>query len=172
MPMLARQLARRQPWTQAARQHAGRLAASGGDDAGAQTQQRSGAALRTARSSLGLRGLYVGFWPATLGALPSEGAYVVALEAARQALAPSSQQQRGGQGEAAEAAASFAAGAAANVASQALLSPVEVVVARAVVAYDPKSTRAAASVADVARATWRAHGLRGFYAGYFAVRHA
>jgi hypothetical protein len=49
---------------------------------------------------------------------------------------------------------------------------VEVVVARAVVSYDP--SRAAggsgnASVADVARATWRAHGVRGFYAGYGAA---
>ena len=71
---------------------------------------------------------------------------------------------------AAEGAASFAAGAAANGASQLLLSPVEVVVARAVVSYDPRAAAGNASVADVARATWRAHGLRGFYAGYLAVR--
>ena len=48
--------------------------------------------------------------------------------------------------------------------------------ARAVVSYDParQSLAGAASnetVAQVAAATWRAHGLRGFYAGYFAVRH-
>ena len=68
-------------------QHAGRVETQGGAPASAQ-QQRSGAALRAARAALGARGLYVGFWPATLGALPAEGAYVVALEAARQALAP------------------------------------------------------------------------------------
>ena len=168
-------------------QHAGSL--PGSVLTGAAAQQRSGDALRLARRALGLRGLYVGFWPATLGALPSEAAYVVALEGARQALA---------QGDdrcvvmstcfcsrcvaltaacslasaAGEAAASFAAGAAANCASQLLLSPVEVVVARAVVSYDPSravSGAANASVADVARATWRARGLRGFYAGYGAA---
>jgi len=168
-------------------QHAGSL--PGSVLTGAATQQRSGDALRLARRALGLRGLYVGFWPATLGALPSEAAYVVALEGARQALAQSDDRCATLSrclcsrcvaltaacplaSAAGEAAASFAAGAAANCASQLLLSPVEVVVARAVVSYDP--SRAAggsgnASVADVARATWRAHGLRGFYAGYGAA---
>ena len=71
-------------------QHAGVVGVQGPASASASPpqQQRSGAALRAARAALGARGLYVGFWPATLGALPAEGAYVVALEAARQALAP------------------------------------------------------------------------------------
>ena len=73
-------------------QHAGRLDTQGG--ASAPQQQRSAAALRAARAALGTRGLYVGFWPATLGALPAEGAYVVSLEAARQALAPPPPDQR------------------------------------------------------------------------------
>jgi hypothetical protein len=48
-----------------------------------------GGALRAlARGVIGLRGLYVGFWPASLGALPSEAAYVTTIEAVRQALAP------------------------------------------------------------------------------------
>ncbi len=73
---------------------------------------------------------------------------------------------------AADGARAFCAGGAANAASLIFFNPIEVVVQRAVVSYDPRSSARAAAgdVAHTAAALWRAHGLRGFYQGYWAVR--
>lgn len=86
-----------------------------------------------ARGLAALSGLYVAFWPATLGALPAEAAYLFALEGAREALDKPASEVLGSR-TAGGAVASFAAGFAANFASAALYTPIEVTSSRAFVA--------------------------------------
>jgi hypothetical protein len=127
----------------------------------------SSAALRGLFRAHGARGLYVAFLPATLGALPGELLYVASVERMRSALGPASERWAPVIGDtAADGARLFVAGAAANLTSLALFTPVDVVVQRAFVAFDGRP--GGRPFNDAVRATWLASGAMGFYRGYLA----
>ena len=124
-------------------------------------------ARRCPRAAHGARGLYVAFLPSTLGALPGELLYVASVERMRTALGPAAERWAPLIGDtAADGARLFVAGAAANLTSLALFTPVDVVVQRAFVAFDGRP--GGRPFTDAVRATWLASGVVGFYRGYFA----
>lgn len=127
----------------------------------------SSVALRSLFRAHGTRGLYVAFLPATLGALPGELLYVASVERMRSALGPASERWAPVIGDtAADGARLFVAGAAANLTSLALFTPVDVVVQRAFVGFDGRP--GGRPFTDAVRATWLASGVLGFYRGYVA----
>lgn len=134
---------------------------------GAAAGSTSSAALRGLFRAHGARGLYVAFLPSTLGALPGELLYVASVERMRTALGPAAERWAPLIGDtAADGARLFVAGAAANLTSLALFTPVDVVVQRAFVAFDGRP--GGRPFTDAVRATWLASGVVGFYRGYFA----